>query len=105
MSRYEAFTVNYRGLPLISSITPAAGKRGTDVNFTLKGSNFVDGGTVVRLRIPGSTINSTVLNANATMVLGSFPIPAGATAGSYRLDVFAQGGGINSKLNGFAVTA
>jgi len=105
VSRYEAFTVNYLGLPLISSITPAAGKRGTDVNFTLKGSNFVDSGTIVRLRIPGSTINSTVLSANSTMVLGYFPIAAGATTGSYRLDVFTQGGGINSKLNGFAVTA
>ncbi|HII98396.1 MAG TPA: PQQ-binding-like beta-propeller repeat protein [Methanoregula sp.] len=104
-SRYEAFTVNYLGLPSISSIVPATGKRGTDVNFTLKGSNFVDGGTIVRMRIPGSTINSTVLAANSTMVLGYFPIPAGATTGSYRLDVFTQGGGINSRLNGFAVTA
>jgi len=105
VSRYEAFTVNYLGLPSIGSITPATGKRGTDVNFTLKGSNFVDSGTIVRLRIPGSTINSTVLSANSTMVLGYFPIAAGATTGSYRLDVFTQGGGINSKLNGFAVTA
>ncbi|HII98680.1 MAG TPA: PQQ-binding-like beta-propeller repeat protein [Methanoregula sp.] len=103
-SKYEAFTVNYLGLPLIGSITPITGKRGTNVNFTLKGSNFVDGGTIVRLRIPGSTINSTVLTANSSVVLGYFPIPAGATTGSYRLDVFTQGGGIDNRLNGFSVT-
>jgi subtilisin family serine protease len=103
VSKYEAFTINYLALPVITSITPATGARGHDVNFTLRGNYYVDGGTIVRLRAPGSTINATVLNANSTVVLGSLPIPGGAPTGAYRLDVITLGGGFSSKTAGYTV--
>jgi uncharacterized protein YfaS (alpha-2-macroglobulin family) len=73
------------------------------VPFVLKGNNFVDSGTIVRLRATGSTINATITSTNFTMVEGSFPIPSGAPIGPYRLDVITTGGGFNSKPGGFAV--
>jgi hypothetical protein len=103
VNRYEAFTVNYLALPVITSISPTSGTHGTAVNFTLKGNNFVDGGTIVRIRAPGSTINSTLTSTNFTTAAGYFPIPAGAPPGPYRLDVITLGGGFNSKINGFSV--
>jgi len=45
-----------------------------------------------------------VSSANSTTIIGNFTIPAGAAAGSYRLDVFTVGGGINSRINAFVVT-
>lgn len=102
--RNDAFTVNYRSLPVISSITPSFGARNTNVSFTLKGDNFADGGTIVRLRTPGTTINSSALSVNTTLITGNFPIPAAAATGSYRLDVFTLDGGFNSRINAFVVT-
>jgi hypothetical protein len=103
VNKYEAFTVTYLSLPVITSITPATGFNGTSVPFVLKGNNFVDSGTIVRLRATGSTINATITSTNFTMVQGSFPIPAGAPTGSYRLDVITNGGGFSSKTGGFTV--
>jgi len=103
VSKNEAFTINYLALPVITSITPATGARGQDVNFTLRGNNYVDGGTIVRLRTWGSTINATVYNANSTVLLGSFPIPDGAPTGPYRLDVITLGGGFSSRIAGYTV--
>jgi PKD repeat protein len=105
VSRYEAFTVNYLSLPVITSITPLTARRGNTVPFVLKGNNFVESGTIVRLRVPGSTINATITSANFTRVEGSFPIPADASTGAYRLDVITLGGGFSSKIGGFVVTA
>ena len=36
-------TLPVSGLPTISSITPAAGTRGTTVTITINGSNFLSG--------------------------------------------------------------
>ena len=90
-------------LPVITSITPATGARGQDVNFTLRGNNYVDGGTIVRLRTWGSTINATVYDANSTVLLGSFPIPGSAPTGPYRLDVITLGGGFSSRIAGYTI--
>jgi hypothetical protein len=104
VNKYEAFTVNYLSLPVITSITPATGFNGTSVPFVLRGNYFVDSGTIVRLRATGSTINATITSTNFTMVQGSFPIPSGAPTGPYRLDVITNGGGFNSKLKGFTIS-
>jgi PKD repeat protein len=103
VSKYEAFTVNYMPLPTITSITPASGFQNSTVPFTLIGKDFLDGGTVVRLRTTGSTLNATLTSVNTTTILGSFTIPAGTPAGPYRLDVITNGGGFSSRINAFTV--
>ncbi len=104
-TRSEAFTVSYLERPVIGTLTPATGARNSNIAFTLTGDNFVDGGTIVRMRTFGSTINATALSVNTTKITGEFPIPADAGTGAYRLDVITQGGGFNSKLNAFTMTA
>jgi hypothetical protein len=103
ISKTDAFTVNYLGLPVIGTLTPVTGARTTSPAFILRGNNFLENGTIVRLRIPGYTINSTITSANATVVMGNFPILFGAPTGPYRLDVITLGGGFSSRLNSFTV--
>ncbi len=105
VNRNDAFTVNYLSLPVITSIAPATGGQGTGVAFTIRGDNFVDGGTVVRMRKAGTTISSSALSVNTTLITGEFPIPAGAATGAYRLDVITQHGGFTSRQNAFTVMA
>jgi PKD repeat protein/pimeloyl-ACP methyl ester carboxylesterase len=105
INKYEAFTVNYLGLPVITSLNPTTGSRNTNVTFTLKGDNFVDGGTVVRMRTTGTTINAYAMSVNTTIITGEFPISTTAGIGSYRLDVITVAGGINNKMNAFSVKA
>jgi PKD repeat protein len=104
-SRYEAFTVRYLGLPVITSLTPASGNRNSTVQFILKGGNFVDGGTTVRLRAPDSTIRATLTEVNTTTgtITGSFFIGANNVTGPYRLDVITTNGGFSRMQNAFTV--
>jgi len=97
-----AFTVTHMQLPVITSITPAEGFRNSTTAFVLKGSNFIESGTTVRLRTFGTTIASSLTSVNATTAIGSFTIPANATTGSYRLDVITAGG-FKSRQNAFTV--
>ncbi|HII99299.1 MAG TPA: hypothetical protein HA272_08645 [Methanoregula sp.] len=99
----DAFTVNYLPLPTISSLMPASGNRGSIVKFTLKGRDFLDGGTFVNLRAPGNAINGVLSSVNSTTIIGNFTIPGAAATGLYRLDVYTVGGGINSRTNAFTV--
>jgi hypothetical protein len=104
-NKIDAFTVNYMALPVISAITPTSGYQNSTVRFTLTGNNFLDGGTIVRLRSSGVTINATpTLNSvSTTSITGTFRINITDTTGPYRIDVITNGGGINSKQNGFTV--
>jgi len=104
-TKSEAFTVSYLQRPVIGSLVPSTGARNSNVAFTLTGDNFADGRTIVRMRTFGSTINATALSVNTTKITGEFPIPAGAVTGTYRLDVITMGGGFNSRMNAFTITA
>jgi C1A family cysteine protease len=101
----EAFTVSSQPLPTIITLTPANGNKNSTVPFVLKGNYFVDGGTVVRLRTMGTTINATLASVNMTQVIGSFTINTTAGAGPYRLDVITNGGGFSSMPNAFMVNS
>ncbi|HII99300.1 MAG TPA: PKD domain-containing protein [Methanoregula sp.] len=103
VTKADAFTVNYLPLPTITSLLPASGNRGSTVQFTLKGRDFLDGGTFVNLRAPGNAINGVISSVNSTTIIGNFTIPGAAATGSYRLDVYTVGGGINSRTNAFTV--
>ena len=105
VTKYEAFTVNARKVPTIGTITPNTGFKNSTVSYTLKGADFVDGATIVRLRATGSTINATVdtVSSDAKTITGSFFIGANNATGAYRLDVFTADGGFSSKTGAFTV--
>jgi len=103
ISSDDAFSVNYLPLPTISSLMPSTGNRDTAVQFTLKGRDFLDGGTFVKLRTSGTTIHGVLSSVNSTTITGTFTIPNAAATGSYRLDVYTVSGGVNSRINAFIV--
>ena len=47
VSRFQAFTVTYLPLPVMTSLTPDSGYLNSTVPFTLTGNYFLNGGTVV----------------------------------------------------------
>jgi hypothetical protein len=101
--RPGAFTVTYLPLPVITSLNPAGGSRGSTVPFVLKGDYFVDGGTTVKFRKSGTTMTATLASVNTTTITGTVAVPGAATPGPYRLDVITDGGGFSSRLNAFTV--
>ncbi|HII98087.1 MAG TPA: PKD domain-containing protein [Methanoregula sp.] len=101
----QAFLINHLSLPIINSISPTSGPKGATTQFTLKGNNFQDGGTTVRLRGQGKTLTANLTQVDMTTAEGSFTISPATPTGIYRLDVFTTGGGFNSRMNAFTVTA
>jgi len=104
VTKPQAFLINYLSLPIITSISPSSGPRGATTAFTLKGNNFQDGGTTVRLRGQGTTLTANLTRVDMTTAEGSFTISTAAPTGQYRLDVHTAGGGVNSRMNAFTVT-
>lgn len=93
-------TINPPAGPLISSVTPASGARGTSVSVTINGSNLcgVSLSTVwTGLSFSNVTANSTGSSASAT-----FNIASSAAAGVATVTLSAAGG---SKTFSFTVTA
>ena len=105
VSRFQAFTVTYLPLPVMTSLTPDSGYLNSTVPFTLTGNYFLNGGTVVMLRTVGTTINATpyLTWVNTTTIQGSFAIPNTAGTGPYTLYVITTGGGFNGVSNAFTV--
>jgi len=105
VTRLQGFTVNYLPLPVITTLTPAMGYLNSTVPFTLTGNNFQPGGgTVVMLRMVGTTLPASLTFANTTTVQGNFTISNTAGTGSYILYVITTDGGFNSKPSAFTVT-
>jgi hypothetical protein len=105
-SRGNAFSVLALPPPTITAINQTSGYKNSTVIFSVTGSNFQPGSdtTFVRLYSPANgAISATVNTVTSTKIVGSFAIPAGQAAGSYRLDVATISGGYASKLNAFTV--
>jgi Bacterial Ig domain len=78
------------GVPTLTSIAPASGFRGTTVNVTLTGTNFVAGSTVA---ISGTNITiGPVTVVSATSITTSFIIAAAAGTGARNVTVTTPGG-------------
>jgi hypothetical protein len=105
VSKNEAFTITAQPLPTITSITPTSAYQNSTVSFTLKGKDFQQGGTVVKLRAVGTTINATVssISSDLTTATGTFDVPYNSATGLYRLDVITTNGGFASKMGAFTV--
>ncbi len=103
VNKFDAFTVIASPTPTITSISPNFGYQNQTTSFVLKGKDFIDGGTTVRIRTFAQTVTADLSSTNSTTIVGTFTIPADAPKGAYRLDVITVGGGFSSKTGGFTV--
>ena len=87
------FTVVLPGTPVLNSITPASGFRGTPTTVTLTGSNFTAAGTTVNVTAPANGFTITgVTVANATTIMATFNTTGAATIGPRSIYVTTPGG-------------
>src|SRR5208283_4241344 len=87
----QTFTVATPPPPTLSSVSPAAGVTGTNVNVTLTGTNFLTGATTVLFSGPGVTVANVVVTSSNT-ITAQFQIAAGATLGAQNVSVMTSGG-------------
>jgi hypothetical protein len=110
-SKPGAFAVGFVGIPTIASLTPVSGYQNTTVNFTVTGTNFEPGITVVKFsnQTTGASLNQTYISyysaTSLTQIGGNITIPYNAPTGPYRLDIITPDGGIVNKINAFTVNA
>jgi hypothetical protein len=87
--------------PVLSSIAPNSGVRGTSVSVTLGGSHFLAGATVV---VGGAGVSvSNVAVAGTTQITATFTIAASAVTGARSVTVGTSAGA--SAAQSFTVTA
>ena len=84
--------------PTITSITPSSGLRGTNVNVTITGTNFVsDSGTTVKISTGG--VNATNVNVQSdTSLTATFKIDSAAVQGKYFVYVSTTHGGDSNSM-------
>jgi hypothetical protein len=75
--------------PVISSIVPSSGPKGSGVSVTINGTGFVANSTTINAGA-GVTVGSIV--ANATQVTATFTIASDASAGDREVTVSTPGG-------------
>jgi hypothetical protein len=96
VSNAVTFTVVAPAAPTLTSITPNSELRGTSVNVTLTGTNFVTGATVVATpAVPGFTISSVAV-VNATTITATFSSTTATAIGNVNIDVVTAGGASNT---------
>jgi hypothetical protein len=77
--------------PTLSSIAPVSGARNTTVAVTLKGTNFISGGTSVFVGGTLVTVSSVTVTGPDTLV-ANFTIASGATTGARNVTVTTSAG-------------
>ncbi len=90
--------------PVLSSIDPSSGARGTTMSVTLTGTGFVDGATTVSF---GDGIAVVAVDVNSsTSILATITLAGGAALGARDVTVTnpAPGGGTSTLVGGFTVT-
>ena len=101
-----SFAVGFVGIPTITSLTPGSGFLNTTVNFTVTGTNFEPGSTVVAFtnQTTSQTLTPIFYNVTSpTQISGNFSIPSNAATGPYRLDITTTDGGVVNKPGAFTV--
>ena len=95
-SPYDIGAVEYNGpaAPILNSISPNTGARGTSVAVTLSGTNLT-GTTAVTVSGTGVTVSNIVV-VNATTVTATFTISATATLSGRIVTVTTPGGPSNA---------
>ncbi len=100
----NGFVIGNNPGPVLSSVTPATGRRLETLNLVIRGANYVSGVTSVDLG-PEITINSVVVDSS-TRLTARATIGGAASTGTRTIYVrnAPPGGGMDSLVNGFAVT-
>ena len=105
VSKPTAFTVIKQPLPTITSITPATGFRNSTVSYTIVGTNFQPGLTIVNLSIPAyGELDTTVYAVTTTQIIGGVRIPSNAPVGAWKLNVTTVDGGTATKVSAFTIS-
>jgi hypothetical protein len=95
-SNAVTFTVVAPPAPTLTSLSPNFELRGTAVNVTLTGTNFVNGATVVATpAVPGFNISSVTF-VNATTITATFSSTTSTAIGNVNIEVVTSGGGSNT---------
>ena len=105
-SRPGSFAVGFVGIPTITSLTPVSGYLNTTVNFTVTGTNFEPGSTIVAFtnQTTSQTLTPIFYNVTSpTQISGNISIPSNALTGPYRLDITTTDGGVVNKPGAFTV--
>jgi PKD repeat protein/FtsP/CotA-like multicopper oxidase with cupredoxin domain len=88
------FTVSKFPTPTITSFTPTSAFRGTQLSYTVVGTNFQPGLTSVTLTRTGSAnIATTISTQSTTTITGSAAIPGTAATGLWTVNVTTIDGG------------
>jgi len=89
--------VVFSGVPTISSMTPSAGLRGTNVTMTINGQNLC--GVTLTTNYPGLTIPPTGINnpnwSDGTSISATLNVSGSAAAGNALVTLHARGGDVN----------
>jgi hypothetical protein len=88
------------GIPTLSSVSPSSAERGSTLNITLSGTQFVNGSTSVSFG-SGITVNSTTVNSS-TQITAGITVSAGTSTGFRDVTVTTPGGAA-TLTNGFEV--
>ncbi len=93
ISNSVKFTVLAAPTPILNSISPSSGVRGTAVPVTLSGQ-FLNGGTVAISPASGISIGAVNVDPSGTFITATFTIASGTTAalGGHNVTVTTGGG-------------
>jgi hypothetical protein len=91
--------------PTITTITPATSYRNATVGFTIKGSNFEPGTTIVTFaNKTGSVLNETsLISVTPAQIIGTIMVPPNASIGAYNVNISTMYGGSVPGTGKFAV--
>jgi outer membrane protein assembly factor BamB len=106
-NKSPAFTLNSLPPPVITTLLPVKGYRGTEVSFIIEGNSLQSGGrTVVNFTRTAGTSNmtTTLTSVYPTRITGNVVIPdTPASLGLWNITVITVNGGWTTKTNVFTV--
>ncbi len=89
------------GDPVITSLTPTSGKRGTTLFVTINGSGFLPGQTVVTVN--GGAVTVTPTSLTSTTIVAKFVIASSAQTSTRNVTVTNPGGVSFTKSGAFTI--
>ncbi len=107
-SNAVTFTVIAPPAPTLTSIVPGSELRGTSVNVTLTGTNFVPGASVVAVPAVAGFNISSVAFVNGTTLTATLSSNTSAAIGNVNVEVVTAGGASNTlpfAINGPVLTS
>ncbi len=89
--------------PAVSGITPASAYLESTVNFSITGSNFINGSTTVEFRNQTTILSPVLTNVSANRIDGYLIVPATSATGPWNVRVVVTGNGENTLIGKFSL--